>query len=206
MATYFSDFDTLTGWTDTSGGGCTASISPAGQLYLDCRACSIDPSSAGINRVATTFAANEEIIYKIKFKADKWDNDGNVVINTDGLKFGIDGGTKRWSFVVANLADNSTNGIWSYNGSDYAKIVTKTWDNEWHELKIRIHTNQTKVDIYDNNVLLVANNTTGAYASSSNGYTAIFGYGTIAGNGEYHIDSVKINISDGSPAMFYSQL
>ena len=185
------DWDALGTWTDGDTNGAASSISPAGQLYLDCRALTGTGVAQRSKDIGTIGDGNYTVY--IRFKGDVWDGAGSL--GDDGLKFGINANTFDMWIIIGNQCDGSTDGIWVYDGASYVKAVTKTWDNDWHTIKIDVHNGQTDADIYvDDESSPSATDADCTYDSAAaDGLVYIFGWGTTVGNGEYHVDYIKIN-------------
>ncbi len=184
-------WDAMGTWADGDAAGAVSSISPAGQLYLDCRA-NDNPGAAKRSKDIGTIGNGDYTIY-IRFKGDVWD--GNQDLANDGFKLWIEAGTNAFICIIGNQADGSTDGIWVFDGVGYNKVVTKTWDNGWHTIRIDVHNSQTDADIYiDDESSPSATDADCSYATpTGDGNVLLHGYGTVAGNGEYHIDYTKIN-------------
>ena len=190
------DWDALGTWADGDTNGAVSSISPAGELYLDCRAM----SALGVARRSKdigTIGTGDYTIY-MRFKGDTWD--GNQSTNTDGIKLYIQAGDQAIVVIIGNQVDGSNDGIWVYDGGAYNRVVTKTWDGNFHTIRLDVHNSQTDVDIYiDDEESPSATDADCSFATTTDGATQLTGYGTIAGNGEYHIDYVKINSGNCDP-------
>ena len=184
------EWNSVTGWTDNDINGAVSSISPVGQLYLDCRAVTVDGSRARRTQDVGTFGTGNLTVY-MRFKGDVWDD--NSTVSQSGLKPEISAGTNRLVVVIGNQCDGSTDGVWVLdNAGAYQKVITKTWDNNWHTIQFDIHNSQTDVDIYIDDSL-EATDADMAYSATTDGEVTISGYGTVTGNGEYHVDYIKIN-------------
>ena len=194
-------WDALGTWADGDSQNSESSISPAGQLYLDCRALTVNGARANRSKDIGTIGAGDYTVY-MRFKGDVWD--GLQSTNQDGIKLFIQAGTNAFLLLIANQADGSTDGIWVFNGAAYVKVVTKTWDNGWHTIRLDIHNSQTDMDIYiDDEISPSATDADITFATTTDGVINIYGYGTIAGNGEYHIDYLKINAGLCTPPVNY---
>jgi len=203
-------WDGLGTWTDSDNAGAVSSIDPAGELYLDCRAMTGNGYARRIKDIGT-IGTGDYTVY-IRFKGDVWDGQGTA--GAHGLRFITDAGTSGLVLLIANdyTDDGGTDGIWIFDGASYVKVLTKTWDTGWHTIRIDVHNSQTDADIYiDDETTPSVTDADCSHVTSNDGDVYVDGYGTVAGNGEYHIDYIKINagICDptataaGSP-MFFS--
>ena len=189
-------WDALGTWSDEDNNGAVSSISPAGQLYYDCRAMSA-LGSAKRSKDIGTIGTGDYTAY-IRFKGDVWD--GNQSTNTDGIKLYIQAGDQALVVIIGNQVDGTNNGIWVYDGAAYNRVVTKTWDNGWHTIRLDVHNSQTDVDIYvDDEESPSVTDADCSLATGVDGVVTLWGYGTVAGNGEYHIDYIKINSGNCDP-------
>jgi len=189
-------WDALGTWSDEDNNGAVSSISPAGQLYLDCRALSATGYAARTKDIGTIGTGNYTVY--MRFKGDVWDGLQNT--NFDGIKLYVQAGDQALAIIIGNQVDGSTNGVWVLDASSYVKAVTKTWDNNWHTIRFDVHNSQTDVDIYiDDEESPSATDVDCSYAAGTDGVVGIYGFGTQAGNGEYHIDYIKINSGNCDP-------
>ncbi|GAF84228.1 unnamed protein product, partial [marine sediment metagenome] len=85
-------------WADGDTNGAVSSISPAGELYLDCRALS-DTGIAYRNKDIGGIAA--DYTFYLRFKGDVWDGEGEGS-SGNGIKIVIDGASQRLQFFIAN--------------------------------------------------------------------------------------------------------
>lgn len=183
-------WDALGSWADGDTNGAVSSISPAGQLYLDCRAMSANGFASRTQDIGTV-GTGDYTLY-VRFKGDVWD--GQQDASNDGIKVGIQAGTNRVLFFIANQGDGSNDGIWLYDGAQYNRILTNTWDTNWHTLRLDVHNSQTDADVYlDDAASPFIEDADCSWATTTDGLFTMNGYGTVAGNGEYHIDYLKIN-------------
>jgi hypothetical protein len=183
----------LTSWVDDDSNAAVSSISPAGQLYLDCRALSLDGGRAARYQDIGTIGTGDYSVY-MRFKGDVWDGK-QLDDGSDGIRIVVGGGTNALYFMIANQADGSNDGVWIYDGASWVRVITKTWDNNWHTIKLDVHNSQTDVDIYiDGEETPSATDADCSYQPGvANGFIYIYGWGTIAGNGEYHLGALRIN-------------
>jgi len=178
----------LGSWTDGDINGAVSSISPAGQLYLDCRAMT-DPGVAARNKDIGTIGTGDYTVY-IRFKGDVWDKQspGNF-----GITLYICGNTNNLHINIGH--DNGDKGVFVRSAAGWVKVVTKTWDNDWHTIRLDVHNSQTDVDIYvdDEESPSATDAACDQAAIDDDGAVFVIGQGSVAGNGEYHIDFIKIN-------------
>jgi len=184
-------WDALGTWNDLDTNGAVSSISPAGQLYLDLRALSANGHAKREKDIGTI--GSGDFTFYVRFKGDVWDGTGTL--GTSGLNFYVRAATNGVAVKVGNQADGSTDGIWVYDGAGYVKVHTKTWDNDWHTLRCDVHNSQTDVDIYiDDEAVPSVTDADCTFASGDpDGTVHARGLGTVAGNGEYHVDFFKVN-------------
>lgn len=183
-------WDALGTWIDGDTNGAVSSISPAGQLYHDCRSMTGNGESVRSKDIGALGDGNYTVY--IRFKGDVWDGTG--VVGNSGIYFAFNGATYRCIVVIGNQCDGSTDGVWVYDGSSYVKAVTKTWDNDWHTIRLDVHNGQTDVDIYiDDESSPSKTDADCTFGTGNDGDVVVVGRGTVAGNGEYHIDYIKIN-------------
>ena len=87
-----------------------------------------------------------------------------------------------------------SNGVYVFDGSSFIQVITKTWDNDWHTIRIDVHNGQTDADIYiDDEESPSATDSDCSFVTTTDGRVQVLGEGSVAGNGEYHIDYIKIN-------------
>ena len=182
------DFANLTGWTAIVTNGGVSEIDPAGQLHFDCSSMSAN-GRAGRKKDLGTIGSGDYYI-EIRFKADTWDGYG--AINYDHGLMGLqDGATKRMRSYIGN-GFSSGDGIIVTAGENFNYVLNKTWDNNWHTIVFYVHNSQTDCDIWvDKDPATEAADVTDADCATNNladGFAQFNGYGTVAGNGEYHID------------------
>ncbi|HEC64382.1 MAG TPA: hypothetical protein ENI23_03725, partial [bacterium] len=192
------NWDALGGWADNDILGAVSSISPAGQLYLDCRALSASGFAAR-SKDFGTIGTGDYTAY-MRFSGDVWDGVGSE--GSMGLRLEIDAQTNKLLVIIANnyTSGGGTDGIWVFDGASYVKVVTKTWDTNFHTIRFDVHNSQTDVDIYvDDEGSPSATDADCSLATTTDGFTQIIGFGTVAGNGEYHIDYIKINAGNCDP-------
>lgn len=183
------DFDDLTGWTDADTNGGVSSISPAGQLYLDCRAMT-SQGVAAVNKDLGTVGTGNYYI-EIKFKGDVWDGDA---LTLNGITWSQQAGTNIFDLKIGNNF-TAGDGILIYDGATYNKVYTNTWDNNWHTITFYIYNSQNSCNIWVDKSPTLAADVTAADCSSATGTDGILtiqGNGTAAGNGEYHIDYIYV--------------
>ena len=191
-------WDALGSWADNDANNAESSISPAGELYFDDRALNADNSSSRANRSQDigTIGAGDYTVY-MRFKGDVWDGQENT--DHDGIRLLVDGASQRLQFFIAQNADGAgSNGIWLDNGAGFVKVVIKSWDNNFHTIRLDVHNSQTDVDIYIDGVL-AATDADCSDEIGTDGLVILSGYGSQAGNGEYHIDFLKINSGNCDP-------
>ena len=188
------NWDALGDWADNDTNGAESSISPAGQLYLDCRAMTAIGWAQRYKDIGTIGTGNFWV--EMRFKGDVWDT---YAPTAPGISLpSVQGETGAISgFLGNNHTDGD--GIWLYDsvGEVYVKVLTKTWDTNWHTIVYHIHNNQSDVDIWvDKDPATEAADATDAASdlrqSLADGSVYVTGYGTVAGNGEYHIDYLYI--------------
>ena len=192
------DWDSTTGWTDGDSNGGVSSISPAGQLYLNCKSLT---SAGEAMRYKDIGSISDNYTSYIKFKGDTWDKKSN---SWTGIALLINGGSYDCWVVIGNNHGSGGadgDGIWINNGDSWVKVVTKTWDNDWHTIRFDVHNSQTDVDVYvDDESSPSATDADCSYDTGwDNGLVYIYGLGSVAGNGEYHIDYIKINSGNCDP-------
>lgn len=180
------EWDALGSWSDFSSNGGVSSISPAGQLYLDCRSLT-DTGYAG-RSIDFGSIGSGDYWAKIRFKGDVWDSRSPIA---SGFFLALNGVTYESYFIWGINDAIHGDGIWLYDGADYQKIYAHTWDNNWHTLLIHIHNSQTDMDIWVDDVKRVTDAvcTSGA---GNDGAVYLRAYGSVAGNGEYHVDYLYI--------------
>lgn len=194
-------WDALGAWADGDTNGAVSSISPAGELYLDCRAMS-DNGLANRGKDIGTMGDGDYTVY-MRFKGDVWDGVGEASSN-NGIKLYIQGQTQALLLAIANQGIDTTDGIWVYDGAAWVKVITKTWDNNFHTIRLDVHNSQTDVDIYvDDEGSPSATDADCSRDTITDGEVGIYGYGTVAGDGEYHIDYIKINAGNCDPNEFF---
>ena len=180
------DWDALGDWDDISSDGGVSSIDPAGQLYLDARSVTVDDRAAGRSKDIGTIGTGDYWV-RVRFKID--------VSDSVGLSLRINAETNRCLIYIGNPASTVGDGIAVYNGAAFVNVLSKTWDTGWHTAIFFVHNSQTDVDIWVDKTSFEAADTTDAdcsYATLTDGLVIVRGYGTIAGNGEYHIDYLYI--------------
>jgi len=186
------DFANLTGWTDSDSNGAVSEIDPAGQLHLDCRDI---PSGVGYGKRSKDIGTIGDGDYyaELKFEGDVWDAAGGTA---NGIRVSINAAT---NFLQATIRGDSSgnNGIYLYDGATEPKIYSHDWDNDWHTIVFYVHNSQTDVDIWiDKDPATEAADVTDADCSAgawaADGFTDLYGYGSEAGNGEYHIDYIYV--------------
>jgi hypothetical protein len=184
------DFDNLTGWTDNDTNGAQASISPAGQVYLDCTAMSGNGTAEQYKDLGTI--GTGDFYVEIRFSGDVWDGYDTP---QQGIGLSVQGTTNRLTTFIGNSYTGG-DGILVFDGAAYNQALVKTWDNDWHTIIFYIHNEQTDVDIWvDKDPSTEAADVTDAdcsYGAATDGAVQINGYGTVEGNGEYHIDYVYV--------------
>ncbi len=180
------DWGNLTGWADNDSNGAVSEIDPAGQLHLDIRGASGDAIARRTKDLGTIGTGNYYV--EIKFKGDNWDGYG---ARAHGFYFGIAAGTNELDVVIGN-GMSAGDGIEIYDGiSAWQYVHSETWTNDWHTIVFFVHNSQTDVDIWIDKSPWGAADVTDAvaeYSGSADGTTEVMGRGTVAGDGEYHID------------------
>jgi hypothetical protein len=187
------DFNDLTDWTDADAGGAVSEISPAGQLHLDLRSLVANNISRRNKDCGTV--GNGNYYVEIKFIGDAWDGFGGDY--GYGILVSVGAVTNRLFFCIGNgFASPAMNGILVNDGVNPLSALVKTWDNNWHTITFLVHNNQTDVDIWiDKDPMTEVADATDidcSYATDTDGYIDIIGWGTPAGNGEYHIDYIYV--------------
>jgi len=191
-------WDDLGDWTDDDSFDAESSISPAGQLYLDCRPLTANGAGSRVLDIGT-IGVGDYTVY-MRFKGDVWDAGGTTPYC--GIRTRINAGSQRLDVIILNNDPQAGgDGIWIYNSASHVKVVTKTWDNDWHTIRFDVHNNQTDVDIYiDDEASPSATDADCSAATTfDDGHVRVGGYGSIAGNGEYHVDFFKINSGNCDP-------
>lgn len=184
------DWDALGTWEDLDTNDGVSEIDPAGQLHLDC----ISVSADGSARRKLDFGAigDGDYYVEVKFKADTWDGYGTSLDR--GIRVQAGGATNYISAFFQNGA-NDGDGIIIYDGAAFNLVYEHTWDNDWHTVVFFVHNSQTDVDIWVDKSPSEAADVTDAdcsWALIRDGQVDSAGYGTVAGNGEYHIDYMYI--------------
>jgi len=187
------DWDALGTWDDGDAGGGVSDISPAGQLYLDCRA--VDPTGRAYRSKDFGTIGTGDYYIELRFSGDVWDNTADI--SESGIQLNVQAETKQLLTYIGNDLDGSTDGIWVMDsGGTKTKVLTKTWDTSFHVITFFVHNSQTDVDIWiDTDPATEAADVTDAdcsHATATDGFTAISGRGSAAGNGEYHIDYLYV--------------
>lgn len=186
------DFDNLTDWTDADSNGAVSEIDPAGQLHLDCESMSANGAADRYKDLGTI--GTGDFYIEVKFKGDTWDGYGAT---TFGINGAVQAGTSRLSYGIGNnFTDPAGDGIVISDGTNYNLALSKTWDTEWHTIVFYIHNSQTDCDIWvDKDPATEAADVTDAdcsRATATDGEIQFTGCGTVAGNGEYHVDYVYV--------------
>ena len=187
------DFDNLTDWTDGDTNGAVSEIDPAGQLHLDCISMTATGYAKRSKDLGTVGSGNYYV--EVRFKGDTWDYLGSRVLICAGTNF---------FQATFKGSDAGNNGIYIYDGATDNKVLAKDWDNNWHTVVFYIHNSQTDCDIWVDKSPSESADVTDADCSTStfgDGYTELYGYGTVAGNGEYHVDYVYVgdDVDNTSP-------
>jgi len=181
------DWDALGDWVDEDGYGGVSSISPAGQLYFDCRV--VDEEGYAARSKEVTIGTGDYYI-EIRFKGDVWDNYTNSALVTE-----VRAETNRIWLSIGNGMD-AGDGIIIFDGVNYNRVYSHTWDNNWHTIVFYVHNSQTDVDIWiDKDPVTEEADVTDADCSSATlGEESVkeLGYGTENRKGEYHIDYLYI--------------
>jgi len=184
------DWDDLTDWTDGDTNGAVSEIDPAGQLYLDDRALTDNGRTKRSKNIGSIGSGDYYV--EIRFKGDKWDGYGTVDF---GMNFLHESGRpKRLNFAIGNgFTDPSGDGIIVFGSNGVGHLVyAHTWDNNWHTIVFFVHNSGTDVDIWiDKDPATEPADITDAdcdYVGGTDGNVNVRGFGTPAGDGEYHID------------------
>lgn len=188
-----NDWDDITGWTSQDDQGGVSSISPAGQLYQDCRAGVGLPVRAGQTKDFGTIG-NGDYYLEFKFAGDVWDGGSNPNL---GLFYIISAGLKDL-FVRVGNGFTAGDGILIFDGSGYVRVLANTFSNSasFHTLVLKVHTSQTLCDGWLDKAPTEAADFTNAGcdfdAGNNDGVVLSSAYGSILGNGEYHQDYMYI--------------
>jgi len=185
------DWDALVGWTDYDRNGGVSLIDPAGQLYLDLRALTVD-GKAHRQKVFGTIGTGN-YYSEIRLKSDVWDGGGEDT--NDGMNHFTGGETNSLYVRIANGCSDG-DGVWVFDGSSWNKVLVKTWDNNWHTIVFYVHNNQTDVDIWidkdPSETADVIDADCSWYYATADGQAGVEAYGSEAGEGEYHQDYLYV--------------
>ncbi|GAH43470.1 unnamed protein product, partial [marine sediment metagenome] len=191
------EWDNVTGWTDADTNGAASSIDPAGQLYLDMTGMSADGDAVRWQDIGS-LSGDYWVEFEIKGSEGTptvWDGKANDIIGVGILTVGD---TYDLAAFLGNGATGG-DGIWIYDGSSYVKVLAKTWSTSSdYVLKFHIHNSQTDVDIWVDNVKEVTDADMTYDSGQDDGKVFIRGYGSVAGNGEYHIDWLYIGTGEAA--------
>jgi len=181
------EWDNLTGWIDGDTNGAVSQIDPGGQLSYDLRGATSGATAARWKDIGTI--GSGDYYCEIRFIGNPWDGRD---VNYRGIRVLIDAGTQRLYIHIANDRSAAGDGIWVNDGASDVKVLTKTWDNNWHTIVLFIHNNQTDCDIWvDKDPETESADVTDADCSDetveADGFVALYGEGSPDGNGEYHI-------------------
>jgi len=184
------DWDALGSWTDGDINGAVSSISPAGQLYLDCRAMTAIGWAERLKDIGTIGTGNYYI--EIRFKGDVWDYYDAI---NRGIRMVPQAGINQVFMYIGNgFVDGD--GIRVYDGAAFNLVYEHTWDTNWHTIVFFVHNNQTDMDIWvDKDPRTEGADVTDAdcsYATETDGLISVRGNGNPDGNGEYHTDYIYI--------------
>lgn len=186
------DWDNFTGWNDKDTNGGVSEIDPAGQYHADFSGAT---GNADAERDKDIGAIGSDDYYiEMRFIGDAWDGFGDS--NQYGIDVRIQAATRQIIFIIANDMLGNNDGIATYSGG-YAMRVTKTWDNNWHNVVFKVHTSQTKCDIWiDKDPRTEEADYTDVPCDynpgADDGLVAIIPRGSVAIKGEYHIDHLYI--------------
>jgi len=183
-------WDTLDGWVDEDSNGGVSSLDfPYTQLYLNLIGATDDAIASRSKDIGTIGTGDYYI--EIRFKGDVWDGyAGNY-----GFRLLIDAGSQRFLCYLGN-GYSGGDGLYIDDGTTRPRVIDKTWDNEWHTLVFYIHNSQTDCDIWVDKDPSEAADVTDAdcsdQAAATDGLVVLNGAGSVAGDGEYHIDYILI--------------
>jgi len=191
------DWNSLPGdWGVTEREGGVVSINPAGQLYLDLRALTLD-LNVGVDQVIGDDWGNDDYYVQMRFKADKWDGDQGT--ENYGIELKV-GGTNY--YLLAKIGSNDGWSLRIHAGSSWVVKTSTEWGNTWHIITFFVHNGGTDVDVWiDKDPRLEEADITDAVCElspSNAGYVQLIGWGTPEGNGEYHIDYLYIGSELGT--------
>ena len=187
------DFDDLDGWSNQDVNGGVSEIDPTSQLHLDLRSLS-DDGIARRDKDLGTIGSGDYYV-EVKFSGDAWDGFSGSGV-TRGILMETSADPNRLYVKIGNDYTGG-DGIQVQKDGEGFTLSANTWDNNWHRIVFYVHNSQTDVDIWIDK----DPRTEGADATDvqcdiarggADGYVNVAGWGSVAGNGRYHIDYIYV--------------
>lgn len=188
------NWDIFDGWADDSINGGISEIDPAGELHLDCTGLTDDGYARRIQDIGEIGAGDYYV--EFRFKGDTWDGWAGI---WNGEVRGIQAFTNGPTYALYCWIGNDFtdgDGIYLHDGAAYHLVYEHTWDDNWHTVVFYVHNSQTDVDIWvDKDPRTEAADATDgdcSFGTSGDGLVRVQGIGSLAGDGEYHVDCLYI--------------